>query len=281
MTEQVTTTTAEVVKRLAFDAAEPTEVYGGNIYTYMGDGRLHTLDLTGDQYLEFPKRKRGTVTVRNVASFAHYYAKHATADSEVYADLDAGTFTAVLDAHGSDTEDVRWQQHRLVLQLQHTHPWETWHAEDRHMMPQQEFAEFLEDNARDVAPNGRVTAADLLEVAQHFQANTKVNFTSGQRLATGQTQFTYTEEVDAKAGKRGTIEIPAEFDLAIVPYEDCKPKIMAARFRYRLANGELRLGYFLNDPARTAREACEEIAGKLADVLGNDTVIMHGQPARS
>lgn len=275
MTEH--TDTAAVVRDLAYTASDPSELEPGKVYGWLTNGQVHKIDLTADEYREYPLRKRGTVTVRNVASFAHYYAKHSSGFSEVFADLDAGTFTAVLDAHGPEGEDVAWQQHRLVLQLQQTLPWRTWLANDRAMMPQQAFAEFLEDNARDVTGK-RVTAADLLEVAQHFQAHTKVNFTQGQRLATGQTQLTYVEEVDAKAGQRGTVEIPAEFDLAILPYEDCAPKVMAARFRYRLANGELKLGYFLNDPARTAREACDEIAAKLAEACS--VTVMHGQPAR-
>lgn len=277
MTEY-TETAPEVIRDLAFAAREPSQLEPGGIYAWMDNGQVHKIDLTGDQFRDFPKRKQGTVTVRNVASFAHYYGKHALGSSEVFADLDAGTFTAVLDAHGGEADDTNWQQHRLVLQLQQTLPWKTWLANDRQMIGQQAFAEFLEDNARDVAPNGRTTASDLLEVAQSFQAATKVSFTSGTRLATGQTQLTYVEEVDAKAGKRGAIDIPAEFDLAIVPYEDCAPKIMAARFRYRLANGELRLGYFLNDPARTARDACEQIAAKLAKAC--DVTVMLGQPAR-
>ena len=277
MTEQ-TDLTAEVVRDLAFAAAKPATVHAGNIYAYLTDAlQVVTLDLTADAYLDYPKRKAGTVIVRNVASFAHYYAKHSGAESEVYANLDAGTFTAVIDAHGPAHEDVNWQQHRLMLQLEQTLPWKTWLSRDRKWQSQQEFAEFLEDNARDVTGK-RVTAADLLEVAQHFQAHTKVSFTQGQRLATGQTQLTYVEEIDAKAGQRGTVEIPAEFDLAILPYEDCPPKIIAARFRYRLTNGELKLGYFLNDPARTAREACDEIAVKLAEACG--VTVMHGQPAR-
>jgi uncharacterized protein YfdQ (DUF2303 family) len=276
VTEQ-TDTAPEVIRDRAFAAKAPSQLEPGCVYAWLANGQVHKIDLTGDEYLEFPRRKRGTVTVRNVASFAHYYAKHSSGFSEVFADLDAGTFTAVLDAHGSEGEDVAWQQHRLVLQLQHTLPWTTWLANDRKMIGQQGFAEFLEDNARDVTGK-RVTAADLLEVAQHFQAHTKVNFTQGTRLATGQTQLTYVEEIDAKAGQRGTVEIPAEFDLAILPYEDCAPKVMAARFRYRLANGELKLGYFLNDPARTAREACDEIAAKLAEACS--VTVMHGQPAR-
>jgi uncharacterized protein YfdQ (DUF2303 family) len=276
MTEHVTDHTAEVVRDLAQAAGRPAVLHPGNIYGWLSGGQVHKLDLTDDRYLDFPKRKTGIVTVRNVASFAHYYAKHSDGGSEVFADVDAGTFTAVLDAHGPVPDDIRWQQHRLILQLEQTLPWKTWTGRDRQMLPQQAFAEFVEDNARDVAPNGTTTAADLLEVAQSFQAVTNVKFAKGTRLATGQTQFTYHEEVDAKAGRRGEIVIPSEFDLAILPYEDCEPKIIAARCRYRLDSGDLRLGYFLNDPARTAREACEEIAAKLAEQC-EDTV-MHGRP---
>jgi uncharacterized protein YfdQ (DUF2303 family) len=275
MTEPITDCTAGVVRDLALDAAVPNKLEPGSIYGWLSDGKVHLTDLTGDAYRELPGRKRGTVTVRDVASFAHYFERHADADTEAYADLDNATFTAILDAHKTDA--ARWEQHRLVLALQTTLPWRTWLANDRRWLSQQEFAEFLEDNCRDLAPDGPVSAADLLEVAQCFQAHTKVNFAKGTRLATGQTQLTYVEDVTASAGQRGEIVIPSEFALAIVPYEDCAARLLSARFRYRLADGELRLGYFLNDPARVAREACEEIAGKVAAAC--EVTVMQGRPA--
>ena len=277
MSEAITGDAAEVIRDLAYGDATPKELKPGKIYSWLAGGQVHKIDLTGDQYLEYPARKRGTVTVRDVASFAHYYEKHSTAASEAFADLDAATFTAVLDAHGPMAEDVSWQEHHLILQLQQTLPWKTWLSRDRQMMSQQQFAEFLEDNARDVAHGGTVTAADLLEIAQSFQANTQVKFASGKRLATGQTQFTYTEDVTARAGNRGTIDIPAEFALAIVPYEDCAPAIITARFRYRLEGGELRLGYFLADPARIARDAVAQIADQVAAACS--VTVMQGRPA--
>jgi uncharacterized protein YfdQ (DUF2303 family) len=275
MTEPITDCTAGVVRDLALDAAVPNKLEPGSIYGWLSDGKVHLTDLTGDAYRELPGRKRGTVTVRDVASFAHYFERHADADTEVFADLDEATFTAVLDAH--KTDGARWQQHRLVLQLKHTLPWKTWLSQDRRMLTQQQFAEFVEDNARDVAPGGRVTAADLLEIAQSFQAATKVAFQSGKRLASGQTQLVYQETVDAKAGSRGEIIIPSEFDLAIVPYEDCPPAIVPARFRYRLDGGDLRLGYFLADPARIAREAVAQIGEKVAHEC--TVMVMQGRPA--
>jgi len=276
MTEYTDEGAAQFIRELARAAARPEVLEPGRLYGYVDDaGAPVTIDLTGDQYRDYPKRKAGTVTVRNVASFERYYGKHSDDSSEVYADLDEGAFTAVLDAHGPD--DPRWEQHRLVLRLEKTLPWRTWTKMDRQWMTQMDFAEFIEDNARDLDPDGRVSAADLLEIAQHFQAHTKVSFTQGTRLATGATQLIYTEDIEAKAGDRGEIVIPAEFDLAIVPFDDCEHSVLPARFRYRLGNGQLRLGYFLSDPQRVAREAVAEVASVLAATCGIE--IMQGRPA--
>jgi uncharacterized protein YfdQ (DUF2303 family) len=274
MTE-ITEDAAAIIRDLALEVAAPSRLEPGTIYGWLSNGQVHKIDLTGDAHREQPQHKRGTVTVRDVASFAQYYEKHSDDASEVYADLDAATFTAVLDAH--EILSARWQQHRLVLALQHTLPWKTWLGLDRRWLTQQQFAEHIEDNARDVAPDGPVSAADLLEIAQSFQANTKVAFQSGKRLATGQTQLVYQETVDAKAGNRGEIIIPSEFALGIVPFEDCAYRRLAARFRYRIDGGELKLGYFLNDPARVAREAVTEIAGILAGECS--VTVMRGRPA--
>lgn len=284
MTEQITDSAAEIIRDLAYEAAGSAELEPGKIYAWLSNGRVEKIDLTTDQYRDRPRHKTGTVTVRNVESFRLYHDKHSDSGTDVFADLDHGTFTAVLDAHegiapggGEDSDGARWQQHRLILELQATLPWRTWLGNDRRWLTQQEFAEFLEDNARDIAPDGPVSAADLLEIAQSFQAKTSVRFQKGTRLATGETQLTYVEDVTASAGSRGEIVIPPEFFLAIVPYEDCAPAIVPARFRFRLNNGDLRLGYFLADPARIARDAVAEIGGQLAAAIGAE--IMQGRPA--
>lgn len=281
-------TAAPVIRELAFAASEPSVLERGAIHAWVAGGQVHKIDLTGDQYRDFPERKRGIVTVRNVASFKQYYAKHADDDSEVFADLDAGKVTAVLDAHRTaeacaeaEADAARWQQHRLVLELRPTLPWQEWAGSDRRMMSQQAFAEFLEEHARDIDPQGTVKAADLLEVSQDFRAHMKIAVKSGKRLQSGQTQFEYTEEITASGGgspDRGTLEMPNEFDLLIAPYDDIAPAVMAVRLRYRIqADKTLSLGYFMNDPARVAREAVAEVVAKLEAECG--VTVMHGQPA--
>lgn len=279
---------ARIVEKLAREAAEAQRLVPGSVYGYPdASGILRVVNLQGDEYLDWPARKRGTVTVRNVASFRQYYEKHHDDASEVFADLDAGTVTAVLDAHGTYTQGgggedgARWQTHRLILALQLTQPWKDWTAQDRKFMGQEAFAEFLEEHASDVDGSGKVKTMDLYEAAQHFKATLKVNVKSAKRLQDGQTQFEYTEEIQS-AGRpgagNGTIEMPNEFDLAIRPYEDAVARPVAVKLRYRIGDGgRLALGYFMNEPARVAREAVAEVVAKLAEECS--VTVMHGQPA--
>lgn len=268
-------TEAQAIIDVARLSTTPHEVVPGSVYVVSTPGGYTTIDLTGDQYREYPRRKRGTVATVDVASFAAYHAKHADEGAEVFADLDAATVTAVLDAHTAG--QARWQEHRLVLAMRKTQQWITWTSQNRVLMSQADFAEFLEDNAADIAPDGPVTAAELLEIAQEFQAHTKVNFSSGRRLQSGQTQFTYTEQIDATAGERGTLAIPSEFELGIRPFEDCDGYRIRARFRYRLADGALRLGYHLDDPAGKFRAAVNDVVEKAEDACG--APVMRGRPA--
>lgn len=266
---------AEIIRDLSLGSAGPSLLEPGCIYAWLDAGQVHKINLTGDEYLDEPRRKRGTVAVRDVASFAQYYSKHASEHSEVFADLDAATVTAVLNAHTEDGAD--WQDHRLALVMVKTPQWVTWTTANRQMMSQATFAEFIEDNAADVAPGGPATAADLLEMAQKFQAHTKVQFSSGKRLKSGETQLVYSETVEAKAGERGTIEIPNDFELALAPFEDCAPYRVKARFRFRLADGAVRMAYHLDDPARTFRDAVGQVVAKAEEACS--VKIMRGRPA--
>lgn len=271
MSEQ---TEAAAIIATARLSTQPQEVLPGSIYLISTPGGYDRVDLTGDAYRDFPRRKAGTVIVRDVASFAQYHAKHSDEATEVFADLDAATVTAVLDAHC--TAGARWQQHRVVLVMRKTDAWTAWTGQDRKMVRQDAFAEFIEEHATDVAADGPVSAADLLEIAQSFQAHTKVTFSSGKRLASGQTELVYSEDTTASAAK-GKITIPSVFHLGIVPIDDCAAWKVTARFRYRIEGGALLLGYCLDDPARIFREAVQDVTEQAAEACG--VVIMRGKPS--
>lgn len=257
----------DAIIETAILTTEPAELQPGKIYGWLGpNGHVTQIDLTGDEYLEQPRRKTGTITVRDRSSFVEYWNKHANLDAaEVYANIDADVILAVLDAHTSSA--AGWGRHRLVYRLHRSRAWNTWAEHDGRLMSQTEFAELLEANLPHIAePDG----AELLELAQTFTAHTAVSFKSGALLANGARELIYSEEVEASGGRGGKkIVIPKQITLVIPVYEESLPSTVTARFRYRINNGDLRLGYVLDQaaehrkpvpPDRTGRKSAPRLA---------------------
>jgi uncharacterized protein YfdQ (DUF2303 family) len=245
----------------------------GGYYTYLIGGRVELVDLTGDQYRDAPTRKVGTTTVRDVPSWLAYYGKHHDPDSEIYADRQGLTVTAVLDAHGPD--QPRFGTHRLVLRLRHSDEFTAWQAASGRMMSQTGFAEFLEDHRGAVV---EPAAADMVELAQTFQAKTKVDFKSSTILASGQRQLTYVEQVDASAGQRGQLVIPPSFTLALQVFEGAAhADAVTARLRYRINDGSLQIGFVLDQLAEVVSTAFVGVVGEIE--AGVTQPVLYGTPA--
>jgi uncharacterized protein YfdQ (DUF2303 family) len=249
----------------------------GNFYAFKHADHVTTIDLL-DRNLDRPRRKKGTVVVEDAPSFVHYYGRHADADSEVYVNVDSGVITAVLDAHEAGDPEIhetaRWGEHRLVLKLKHTTAWNTWTGADRKYLGQVAFGEFIEDNRADIR---KPAAADMLEIVQHFQTKTKIQYNSSAVLSNGDKRLVFTEETDAGAGAKGQIEVPTVLELGIAPFEDSQPYVVTARFRYRINGGSLNMGYLLDNADDVRKDAIKLVVDKLAEELG--VKVMRGTPA--
>jgi uncharacterized protein YfdQ (DUF2303 family) len=260
---------------VAQEADKGEVLEAGNVYAFRTrDGRVETVDLTGDRYHDSPRRKTGTTVVRDAPSFLAYWRKHSDSDSDIYADRDARKVTAVIDANGVD--QPRFGVHRLVLQLKHTDSFDAWSARSGKLMNQTAFAEFLEDHRADIQSP---PAADLLELAQTFQATTKVTFRSGTALKSGQRQLQYVEETNASAGSKGQITIPDEFQLALRIFEGAEvADAVTARLRYRIdSDGKLGLLFILDQLSDVVNAAFEGVVDQLAG--GVSVPILRGTPA--
>jgi uncharacterized protein YfdQ (DUF2303 family) len=227
------------------------------------DGTIKVIDLDAErdkaEHAHKPRRKTGEYRVHDAESFVAYLAKHADADTEVWADAVAAKITGVLDAN-TKAGDPRHEEHRVVYGVLLTEAWKTWAKFDGHLLDQQVFAELIEERATDVVtPSG----ADMLEIAQTFKATIGVNVESSKRLSDGQRQFEYRETVDAKAGKAGRMEIPETFVLGLRPFEGADAFKVTARLRYRLTDGSLRIGYKLDRPEDVLREAFLSVVQKV------------------
>lgn len=262
---------AQTIVDTATRAAEPHQLEPGKVYAFNTPSGVHKVDLTGPEYRDVPERKTGTTTVRDVGSFTHYYGKHADNDSEIYADAERLTVTAVLDAH---TETgPRWGGHRLHLDLRESDAWQQWTRSDGTLMSQEKFAEFIEDHLPElIEPD----SATMLEIAQSLQATTSVDFQSGHRLQDGQRQLKYVETTQAKAGAKGELTIPEVFTVGLVPFDNSEGYRLTARLRYRISGSELSIGYKLERPKDVQAAAFADVLEQISGDIG--VTVMTGTP---
>lgn len=257
------------------ESVRPKELAAGCIYLVTDvDGTQNVIDT--DAYDETPRWTERTVTFRDVESFGQYLTKHYDTDAlEVWADVDRRELVAILDAPESYTSPRRCA-HVAKLALQHTPEWLGWREMSGRLSSQGDFAEWIEERAADIVEPDPAT---MLELAQSFQAKTRVQFESASFLADGRRALEYREDVEARAGAKGQIEIPATFALGVRVFVHGEPYKVMARLRYRMRDGALSIGYKLIDPDALVRAAVDDVIEALAPLLPDNIPVWHGKPS--
>lgn len=285
MTEDTTTyeaTEAGVVAALARDAAKvdlhtldvtdcgqtvQRRVYGrGHAGELELVDTIDMADLLRDHIARAPMRRAGSITVHTPASLVQFAARHLDIDqSTLWGDVDNARITVVLNDDGpAASHDPDWADHRVVLGLKPSPEWDAWTSRNEKGMSQEELAEFLEEHLVEVLdPDG----STLLEVTRTFQATTGATFRRAQSMQSGQVQLTWQEEGTAKAGSSGQLEVPKDFTIRVRPFVGTDPVEVRGMFRYRVASGQLQLGFRLLNLDEHRRTAVEEVLSEVADDL--------------
>lgn len=279
MTETVFASNGDVqaIIDVAMAAAKPEPIgdEGRFFVTVLPENQTHfviDLEAERDHLRERPLRKTGTFVVRDAASLNAYLAKHETPETEMWADTATLSVTAVINAHPAD--DAGHGDHRCVMGLALTPAWQRWIARDRKMLAQIDFAEHIEDRLLDIVSP---PAADMLELVQTFIAKRGVAFESSKSLSTGQVQLEYRETMEAKAGHKGRLDIPQRFTLLVAPFEGSDPVSMTARLRYRIIDGALSMGFFLDRPEDVIRHAFADVVAGIVE--NNASPLFYGSTA--
>lgn len=232
---------------------------------------IHTIDL--DSGMAAPARKRGRVVVFDAASFNQVLADNADAGNiAIYFDRnpEKPAVVAVLNGHGKGGPG--WSDFRAEICFRPTPQWTKWKARDGKMQSQTEFAEFIEDNLEDIAePAGAV----MLEIATHLEVARSVNFKSAMRLTSGVVQFKHETDDTARVGAN-TIDVPEAFTLGVAPIFGLPSYRVPARFRYRLVDGKLTLGYKLQRIETMMEKIVEDVIAKIE--RGANISVMDGLP---
>lgn len=225
------------------------------LYVIPAGYKVERVDLTGHH--PGPARKTGAVHVRDADSFKAFVARHAVPEhTTIYANPAQATLTAVLN--GDSDVATGWGDHRCIVTMQTTEAWDRWARVNGEWLTQQDFAEHVEDSLPDFA---EPSAAHMLELAQTFSATTNADFESANRLSTGERQIVWKETVAARAGQRGTLDVPEQFTIGIAPYKGGPAYRVNVRLRFRVNSGDLRLMVKVERMDEAAETAFTEAVG--------------------
>ncbi|MBQ1443803.1 MAG: DUF2303 family protein [Cutibacterium sp.] len=251
---------AEVIAELGKQAATADALLPGMVYALLDeDGGIRIADT--DAYAPRPRRKSGLTRVSTAESFIEYLDKHGiSGETEVTGLPEAAHFKATIDA-GTDRLPG-WEDQKVVLQLREAPEWERWNYQSGTFTGQEEFAEFIENNAVNIV---EPSSAEILEIASSLQVRRGVEFESATRLATGDVQFGYRETSTASAGTAGQLSIPERFTLALRRFDGGETYKVDALFRWRLRGKDLSLGYKLQNAEKITTDAFDSIAEGIAE----------------
>lgn len=274
---------AAILAGIELSRPTPLSEVEGRFYTQLVPAgakvEVHDLEQMAQALADHPHRKSGTVLVHDAASFVGYIEKHGLDATEVWADQAKRQLVAVINAHATtiaadDEGPAGHGDHRVALELIHSEEWVAWQVKDKTWMNQADFAEHLEDNAINVVDPD---AATMLEIAESFQATRSADIKAGTRLNSGLVQIRYEETETARAGHTGEFEIPTEFTLMLRPFVGSAPVEVTARFRYRIAGGNLHLSYALLRAGDVARDSFTGIVDEVAAAVTQPVYL--GRPA--
>lgn len=231
------------------------------------DYRLESLE----HLLPAPRRTARTDQVYDEASFLALWNRFSGEDSIIFAEPEAGIFTAIFDYPNAG--EPGWAEHRITYAVRPSLAWQAWVGMNGRKTPQISFAEFLESNVQDVL---KPEPATLLEIATHLTAHRELKFESGTRLSNGQTQFRYDETLRGTT-RSGEVAVPETFTLKISPFFNGELYELTARLRWRIEEGgRLVFWYDLDRPEEFRQKAFERMAGRISEK--SETVVIFGKP---
>lgn len=256
---------AQQLAAISAAAQAPYEIDGAHFVSVPRDYQHLDISKMVEAAQALPNRKRGTIKVKDVASLLACCEDQAgQAHSYIYADPDQRTISVVFN---DNRELAGWRDHRVDFKAEYTPEFERWLSNNSASKArgQTEFAEFIEDNLADIT---EPFAQQLLNVATTIQATSGINFSSAKRLQDGQTQLTYTESIEARAGADGALSIPKEFTLGLRIFKNGGGYLLKARLKYRLTSGSVKFWYELDRPERAVEDAFGGYVTEVRDKSG-------------
>lgn len=233
-----------------------------------------TLKETDDEkHAATPRRKSAKVSLHDAPSFIDYVRRHGSLTySTVWcvADYAAGKvqFTGILNDHGETAEEPQWRDHKAGYTPTFSQEWANWVEKHKKTFSQAEFAQFIEDNLKDVASaEGLPTGAQMLEMALSFEANQDMRFKSAIRLQNGGVQMSFVQDDDSQTLAR--MQLFDRFAIGIPVFWGGDAYRIDARLRYRVRDGKLTFWFELIQQDKVLESATSTLIEQIRTGTGN------------
>lgn len=254
MTDSTETTQGDIQAAIEAGRAQTTHIElreGLVVVTHPDDVTATVHDLA--PYEDTPRRASGNVTLQAVADFLAYVRRHETEHTVVFHDT-SGHMRAVLNHHA--TADPGWRDFTAYLDRETTPAYRAWMRAAQAALSQVDFANFLEERLGEIAePDG----AGLLDAAEHFRAHTIISFRSQNKLANGQRQLEYVEQVEG-GESTGKVTMPERLRVVLQPYHDSERITVDVRLRWRVVDRAVRFALLFDDTLTDALEVIHQEA---------------------
>lgn len=233
-----------------------------------------------------PRRLQGTAELGNEESFILHVLRFKDAESVIFGDRTS--LTAVYDYNrtvpqGLPVSDVpardpfaRWGQHRAYFAPELSDEWKIWIGSAGKLKAQAEFADFLEENDRDIAmptaersvpsPADLRTLALTLKVSIDDVLESTINRTTGE----------YTLVAKQEQKTTGSAQIPREFDIEIPIFSGGPKTRIVCKFRMRKDGGRFAFGWIVPGAEALRVQAMEELMMRVRDKT--QLPVLNGKP---
>jgi uncharacterized protein YfdQ (DUF2303 family) len=224
-------TEAEVIATLAQHAAQPTRFTESDIpIVAVATGlTLHSLERANAS----PSRTQARVVLTTLADHIAYIKAQRDESGDqntvLFADRNGLHFVTILDYH--NRENPSWLDHKIVTSLALSKQLQTWITKAGVWMPQEQFAEFLDENLGDIQDP---TPATVLDFVECLTCTRKEAFRSAMNQTTGEVQFVW-ERTNATDERTSIVR---DFTLGIPVWHRGDPFAINARLQHRIKENE-------------------------------------------
>lgn len=255
--------------------------------------RVESVKSLLDEYRTAPARRSGTANLADLASFVAHVNRFKDPDSALFAEPDRAkpSLQCVFDYHGAGAKGApRFGGHRARYAFPLSKEWQAWTRGSGQQMPQVAFAEFIENRIVDIADPALAgdqakslqakaelqfcSPSRLLELSRGLSIRQGVRAKSFTSLQSGEMALHFDVENTDEAG--APLKIPNAFLVTLPVFDRGVPYLLAARLRYRLANGAVTWWYDLYQQDIVFDDAFEEACDRAE--ASTELPLFYGSP---